>query len=100
MVNNSQSKMCSLNNTHLVGGRSPFSKPYRNEIRELCRLHDYITRVVAGLEFLTDRFSDQYSAPSKARFEFEPVLTMFPYMKTRDISQLELHRRLKGTAYL
>ena len=56
--------------------------------------------MVAGLEFLTDRFSDQYSAPSKARFEFEPVLTMFLYMKTRDISQPELHRRLKGTAYL
>ena len=56
--------------------------------------------MVAGLEFLTDRFSDQYSAPSKARFEFEPVLTMFLCMETRDISQPELHRRLKGTAYI
>jgi hypothetical protein len=100
MVNNPQSGAYSTSDMHIFDRKSPVPKSLQNEVCELCRLHDHITRVVAGLEFLTDRFSDQYSAPSKARFEFEPVLKMFLYMKTRDISQPELHRRLKGTAYL
>ena len=100
MVNNPQSGAYSTSDMHIFDRKSPVPKSLQNEVCELCRLHDHITRVVAGLEFLTDRFSDQYSAPSKARFEFEPVLKMFLYMKTRDISQPELHRRLKGTAYI
>ena len=100
VTNDSRSTPQWSHDRHPAGGPPPVSKSLRNEVDELCRLHDHITRVVVGLDLSEQGFSDQYSAPGKARFEFESVLTMFLYMKTRVINQSELYRRLKGTAYL
>lgn len=69
------------------------------EIRDLCDLHDHVTKVVAGVNIPCDEFSG-YPDPERATFDLEPVLRMFVYMKVRDINQLTLHNRLKGTAYL
>lgn len=67
---------------------------------ELCDIHDHITRVIANLDVSQDTFSDQYSHSSTTDFVFESVVRMFLYQHARGFNDSELHRRLKGTAYV
>ena len=70
------------------------------QTRELCGLHDHITRVVADLDVPREIFTDRYPRPNKADFAFESVVLMYLYQHARGFDQSELHRRLAGTAYV
>jgi len=70
------------------------------QAEELCTLHDHITRVIANLDVLQGSFSDQYGRTSTTDFAFESVVQMFLYQYARGFNDSELHRRLKGTAYV
>ena len=70
------------------------------QANELCGLHDHITRVIAQLEIPKKMFSDRHSHSNKATFEFDSVVTMFLYQYARGFTQSELHRRLRGAAYV
>jgi hypothetical protein len=65
---------------------------------ELCDVHDHITRVIANLDIPRESFSDQYSHPGQAQFDFKPAVRMFLYQYAREFNDSELTRRLKGTA--
>ena len=67
---------------------------------ELCDVHDHITRVIANLDIPRESFSDQYSHPGQAQFDFKPAVRMFLYQYAREFNDSELTRRLKGTAYV
>lgn len=71
-----------------------------DQAAELCDLHDHITRVIANLDISQSSFSDQYPHPSTTDFVFESVVRMFLYQHARGFNDSELHRRLKGTAYV
>jgi hypothetical protein len=71
-----------------------------DQAAELCDLHDHITRVIANLDIPRNGFSDQYPHPSTTDFVFESVVRMFLYQHARGFNDSELHRRLKGTAYV
>ncbi|WP_137685332.1 transposase [Haloarcula mannanilytica] len=70
------------------------------QAEELCTLHDHITRVIAALDVSKGSFSDQYGRTSTTDFAFESVVRMFLYQHARRFNDSELHRRLKGTAYV
>nr|WP_239640524.1 transposase [Halococcus morrhuae] len=70
------------------------------QAEELCDVHDHITRIIADLDIPPDSFSDQYSHPGQAQFDFEPVIRMFLYQHAREFNDSELTRRLTGTAYV
>lgn len=67
---------------------------------ELCTIHDHITRVIAALDVSQGSFSDRYGQTSTTDFAFESVVRMFLYQHARGFNDSELHRRLKGTAYV
>jgi len=70
------------------------------QAEELCNVHDHITRIIANLDIPRDTFSDQYSHPGQAQFDFKPVVRMFLYQHAREFNASELTRRLTGTAYV
>ncbi|WP_246391912.1 hypothetical protein [Halosimplex pelagicum] len=70
------------------------------QAEELCTLHDHITREIADLDVSESLFSDQYGRTSTTDFAFESVVRMFLYQHARGFNDSELHRRLKGTAYV
>ena len=67
---------------------------------QLCTIHDHITRVIAALDVSQGSFSDQYAQTSTTDFAFKSVVRMFLYQHARGFNESELHRRLKGTAYV
>jgi hypothetical protein len=78
----------------------PIAEPLLEQTKELCDLHDHITRVVTGLDVPRTLFSDKYPDSGRADFGFESVILLFLYQHARGFDQSELHRRLAGTAYV
>jgi hypothetical protein len=69
------------------------------QVEDLVYIHDHPTRIIANLDVPTDAFSD-YDDPNRATFPLDGVIRTFLYQHVYDISQAELARRLRGTAYL
>ena len=49
---------------------------FQTQAKDLCPLHDHVTRVVANLDVLVDRFAG-YATPEKATFDLAPVIDCF-----------------------
>lgn len=69
------------------------------QTEDLCHIHDHITRIITNLDIGEDWFTG-YDEPGRAKFDLEPMVRLFLYKYTRDFSQSELARRLRGAAYV
>src|SRR5699024_11148207 len=78
----------------------PIAEPLLEQTKELCVIHDHITRLVSCLYFPLTLFTDKYPNSGSADFGFESVILLFLYQHARGFDQSELHRRLAGTAYV
>jgi hypothetical protein len=69
------------------------------QTKDLCQVHNHITRVIANLE-IEGHWFEGYTQSRRAKYALEPVALMLLYRYTRDFTQQELADRLKGAAYL
>lgn len=69
------------------------------QIEDLCHIHDHITRIILNLKF-EDHWFSGYDEPERRKFDLAPMIRLMIYKHAREVSQSELHRRLRGVAYL
>jgi len=77
----------------------PSRSEFANQIEELCEIHDHITRVISNVELKLEWFSD-YDDPDRANFRLIPVVRTLLYKQALSLSQSEVARRLRGSAYI
>jgi len=70
------------------------------QAEDLCEIHDHITRVIAHLNIPEDGFTDQSTKDYPRKLDFEAMLRTSLYETACGFSQREVHRRLRGWAYL
>ncbi|TQQ83041.1 transposase [Halonotius terrestris] len=71
----------------------------RNQIEDLCYIHEHMTRVLINLDIDEDWFSG-YDEQERAKYDFKAMILTLVYMRARNIGQSEMERRLHGVASL
>ncbi|MCU4717925.1 transposase [Halapricum hydrolyticum] len=69
------------------------------QVKDLCHIHDHITRIIANLE-IKDRWFSDYDDPERAKFNRDGMIKTFLYMHARGFNEAETARRLSGAAFI
>lgn len=70
------------------------------QTKDLCKIHDHVTRVIGRLTFPDGAFTDQSTRDTSHKLCFEGMMRLYLYEEVCGFSQSEVHRRLRSWPYL